>query len=201
MISNRNSLPPVIERVFVSIDVMNIFHSGQEQFGRFCRVDYKKLFSLIKEKQICQFPRKLHGIAYTVTPHFKIQKDGSIKQTENKNRGFLKYLQDMDVEVKNRDTYIQKGINKPMATDWDVGITIDALNYIQEYDTFCLVSGDGDYSLLVNDLKEKGKFVEVITFEKSASRILCASAHRTILITRDLVFFKELNKDGRQSEE
>ena len=66
----------------------------------------------------------------------------------------------------------EKGITKPFHTDWDVGITVDVLSSIDKFDTFVLASGDGDYVPLIKAVQDKGKRVEVYTFEKSASQVL-----------------------------
>lgn len=49
--------------------------------------------------------------------------------------------------------------------DFDVEITRDALNLINEYDILILFSGDGDYFSLVEDLIKKGKKV-ILVFAK-----------------------------------
>jgi uncharacterized LabA/DUF88 family protein len=184
-----------LERVFVAIDVLNLYHSGQDQFGRDYRVNYAKLIELIKSKPVCMLPRHLEIVAYVVTPSFKLLPNGSLKQLDQKNTGFITHLGMLGIKVKNRNTYFEKGILKPMATDWDVGISIDALNLAQSYDTFCLISGDGDFAMLVEDLKTKSKFTEIITFEKSASRLLCAAAHRTSFISKNEMFKREFQDD------
>ena len=85
----------------------------------------------------------------------------------------------------------EKGVEKPFHTDWDVGIAIDALNAVDTYDTFTLVSGDGDYSLLIEELKERQKYGEVITFASTASRLLYVSAHSVVHIDEDQLYFQE----------
>lgn len=189
-----------VERVFFAIDVMNLFHSAKDYFGKDYRINFAKLVKLIVNKPICRLPRVVESVAYTVTPNFRINKDGTFQRTEvRKSVGFIKSLKQLNIQVKNRETYVEKGIAKPMATDWDVGITVDALNKLDSYDTFSLASGDGDYSLLIDDLKMKGKYTEIVSLEKSASRILCATAHRAIFITRDEMFVRP--KDGRPTPE
>ena len=45
--------------------------------------------------------------------------------------------------------------------DWDVGITIDMLEVSPSVDRLILLSGDGDFGLLVDRLISKGKKVDV----------------------------------------
>jgi len=186
--------PPSVERVLVAIDVNNVFRAGQEQFGTRSRVNFKKLINSIRQKVLCGLPRELTVVAYTITPNFKIQKDGVVKQVKPQNKAFLDHLERLGVEIKDRGTYIEeKGNNyhRNIVIDWDVGITLDAVNQLNSFDTFTLVMGNGDYALLIDDLKERGKYTEIVTFEQSISRILCAAAHRTILISDQEMFRKE----------
>ncbi len=39
--------------------------------------------------------------------------------------------------------------------DWDVGITIDVMEFAQESDIIVLASGDGDFDILVKTIKMK----------------------------------------------
>ena len=39
--------------------------------------------------------------------------------------------------------------------DWDVGITIDVMEFAQESDIIVLASGDGDFDLLIKAIKIK----------------------------------------------
>lgn len=39
--------------------------------------------------------------------------------------------------------------------DWDVGITIDVMESAAEVDTVVLLSGDGDFALLLEKIREK----------------------------------------------
>jgi uncharacterized LabA/DUF88 family protein len=77
---------------------------------------------------------------------------------------------------------------KPFGTDWDIGITIDALDNLDDYDTFVLLSGNGDYHILLKDLKDRGKRVEVVTFENLYSHLLHDSADEIIFISDSEIF-------------
>ncbi len=41
--------------------------------------------------------------------------------------------------------------------DWDVGITIDVIEYAQKSDIVVLASSDGDFDLLIKEIKPKFK--------------------------------------------
>lgn len=178
------------ERVFVAVDVMNLWYSARHQFGDGSRVNYRKLIDLIKSKKLGSFERQLNAIAYTVTSSTKQDSDGSIKHIDPKirNARFSKKLEEFGFKVKNRNMYTEKGTKKPFATDWDVGITVDAIQLIETYDTFALVSGDGDYAILIESLKEQNKYVEVYTFQSAVSKLLHDSAHRVIYFSENEIF-------------
>lgn len=192
--------PKKTERVYVAVDVQNIWYSSREQFGSTARVNFDKLKYLILNKQLSTLPRELNLVAYTITASTKVRADGQIRYVGKKNDRFLETLTRIGFSIRNRDMFSEKGIKKPFHTDWDVGITLDAVNYIDEYDTFTLVSGDGDYSILIEDLRKRGKFVEVITFETTASRLLHATANRVIYITESELYFQEQRR-GEDSKE
>jgi len=176
------------ERVFVACDVMNLWYSGQAQYGPWVRVNYGKLKDLLLAKPIGSYKRTLRMIAYTVTALTKKSEEGTTTQKVGRNSRFLESLQRVGYEIKNRSMVIEKGPNKPYGSDWDVGITIDALSNVDDYDTFCLVSGDGDYAMLLDTLKERGKYVEVVTFEATTARILVDSAHRVVYLSENEIF-------------
>jgi uncharacterized LabA/DUF88 family protein len=193
-IEEVSELPPAsdAERVYVAVDVQNVWYSSREQFGPKARMDFEKLRELISSKPLARIPRKLRMVAYTVTSSTRRRPDGTLRHVGmDKNNKFLDTLRRIGFAVRNRNMYAEKGSKKPFHTDWDIGIALDAMQHLDDYDTFSLVSGDGDYSILIDRLKDKGKFVEVLTFESTASRLLHASANRVIHITKDQLYFQE----------
>jgi len=167
-----------VERVFVAVDVMNLWYSGRDHLGSDVRVHYGKLKDLIRNRKLGSIPRALRLIAYTIS-------------TENHNTKFIETLQKAGYEVRNRNIQREKGLDKPFASDWDVGIAVDAIKFIDDYDTFSLVSGDGDYAILLDELQQRNKYVEVITFKETASRLLHTSANRVIHLTDNEIFRRD----------
>lgn len=180
-----------MERVRVAVDVMNLWYAGRDQFGRDVRVNFDKLRNLIQSHNIGRYPRKLKLVAYTITASAKVDNNITTYHNQPRNEKFLETLQKAGYEIRNRNLYLEKGVKKPFASDWDVGITIDTLHSMTDYDTFCLVSGDGDYALLIDDLKSHNKYVEVVTFESVTSRKLYASADRVIHLTENELFSRQ----------
>lgn len=171
------------ERVLVAVDVNNLWHSCQQIYGVGFRVSYPRLENLVSSLGFNNVPRETKWVAYVVeVPH----RDDSIKPA--KNARFIGYLEHRGFQVKKRKMYYDKGANKPYRTDWDVGIAIDALLLKDTYDTFTLVSGDGDYAILINKLRWFGKRVEVITFEKTTSQLLYQEANNVVLLSEEHIF-------------
>lgn len=178
---------------------MNLWYSGKAHYGAGTRVNYGKLKDLIRNKQLGAYPRALQLVAYTITASTKQEDDGSVKHfSQPRNAKFLDTLHKAGYEIKNRNLYMEKGLKKPYASDWDVGIAVDAISCIDNFDTFCLVSGDGDYAPLIDRLKLKNKYVEVVTFESTASRLIHVSADRVIHITEEEIFKQDLYGDDPQ---
>jgi len=116
-----------------------------------------------------------HLVAYIVT------------NSKKKHHAFYSALRNYGFSVKERYMAWSKS-NTIMKTDWDVGITIDALDQIDSYDTFALASGDGDFTQLLRYLKAKGKRTIVLTFEHSASKSLYSVADELFILTEDVVY-------------
>lgn len=64
--------------------------------------------------------------------------------------------------------------------DFDVELTMDAMDNIQEFDTAVLLSGDSDFAPIVKRLKEQGKQVIVMSAKHHISRELIALADKYI---------------------
>lgn len=78
--------------------------------------------------------------------------ENGVFQVVTKN---VKYI---PVEIISNDTEkISSGNQKRRKCDFDVEITRDALNNTNNFQTFILVSGDGDYAPLIDDLVHKDK--------------------------------------------
>jgi uncharacterized LabA/DUF88 family protein len=83
----------------------------------------------------------------------------------------------------------------PMRTNWDVGITIDAIDRANEYDTFVLMSGDADFGQLLDYLRFRGKRTLVLSFKTSTAKVLYGHAHEVMTLTQDVVFDREWKRN------
>ena len=136
------------QRVAVLIDVQNMYHSAKHLFR--ARVNFQEVLKLAVAGR-----RLVRAIGYVV-------------QSENEEEKlFFEALLKQGIELRSKDLQVFYGGLKK--ADWDVGITIDAVNLSQSVDVIVLVSGDGDFLPLVAYLQNRGKIVEIIAFSKSAS--------------------------------
>jgi len=155
------------ERVLILVDVQNVYYTTRRAYGR--NFDYNAFWSRVTAG------RKVEkAIAYAVD------------RGDQKQREFQNILRAIGFEVKLKP-FIQRADGSAKG-DWDVGITIDALEYAPEADIVVLVSGDGDFSILLDKLRvEKGKHVEVYGVESLTANALINAASQFYPIEGDLL--------------
>lgn len=144
------------QRTAVFADVQNMFYSAKNIHSD-SRVDYEKLLvTVLKSRPL------VRAIAYLV-------------ETEDVDQSGFKYqLRNFGWEVRSKQLKIRPdGSTKG---DWDMGIAIDAIAISEKVDTVVLISGDGDFTALVEHLKACGVRVEVHSFERNTAAELIASA-------------------------
>ena len=128
------------ENILILVDVQNVYYTTRQAYNR--RFDYNKFWSLVSTER-----NVVKAIAYAIDR-------GDKKQLE-----FQNILRAIGFEVKLKP-FIQRSDGSAKG-DWDVGITIDALEHANMVDTIVLVSGDGDFDLLADNLmNKKNKRVE-----------------------------------------
>ena len=72
--------------------------------------------------------------------------------------------------------------------DWDVGITIDVLEYSEQADVIILLSGDGDFQLLLEKAGERYQVQsEVYGVEALTAQALIQAADRFVAIEQTLL--------------
>ena len=143
------------QRVGIFIDVQNMFYSAKYKYRG--KIDYHKL--LVK---IARHRKVVRALAYAVTT------------PEIDQSGFIKLLEELGIEVKIKELKL-----RPDGTakgDWDMGIAIDSIALCDKLDVFALVSGDGDFTALVEMLKAKGVRVEVYSFPANTADELKSAA-------------------------
>ena len=118
----------LMTKIAVFVDVQNIYYTTKQAYGR--SFNYRKFWQLLQ----------LRGeISYAYAYAIDKKDDQQIK--------FQDALRHIGFEVKLKP-FIQRADGSAKG-DWDVGITIDVLTLAAEVDTVVLLSGDGDFDLLL----------------------------------------------------
>ncbi len=145
-----------MKKVLLLVDVQNVYYTSRQIFKR--NFDYNRFWSLATADR-----HVVKAIAY------------AIDRGDKKQQEFQGILRAIGFEVKLKP-FIQRSDGSAKG-DWDVGITLDAMEYADSADIVVLVSGDGDFDLLVNKLRvDEGKRVEVYGVEKLAAASLINAA-------------------------
>ena len=121
-----------MKKIAIFVDVQNIYYTTRDTYAR--QFNYKKLWQKISAEGeiICANAYATHR-----------GDDRQIKfQDALKHIGFT-------VKLK---PFIQRADGSAKG-DWDVGITIDVMEIAKEVDTVILLSGDGDFGLLLEKIK------------------------------------------------
>lgn len=136
------------QRVGVFVDNQNIYYSAKNLYNSL--VDFGAVL-----KHALGRRKLIRAFSYV------------IKADVGSEKEFFNALGKIGFEVKTKDLQIFFGGAKK--GDWDVGLCMDVIRLIPKIDVCVLVSGDGDYSELVEYTKSQGVKVEVIAFSKTAS--------------------------------
>ena len=155
------------ENILILVDVQNVYYTTRQAYNR--RFDYNKFWSLASTER-----NVVKAIAYAIDR-------GDKKQLE-----FQNILRAIGFDVKLKP-FIQRSDGSAKG-DWDVGITIDALEHASMVDTIVLISGDGDFDLLADNLRnKKNKRVEVYGVPQLTANSLISSATEFVPINQDIL--------------
>ena len=153
------------ERVMIFVEGSNIFHASR-RLG--LKIDYYKLITtLVGDRTLV---RPYFYASTTVPPtkaHFRFLQ--SLKY-----RGFTVVTK--PVKAITKDILIEKGLDVALATDMLVSAFRDL------FDTAILVSGDEDYTPVLDEIKRLGKKVEVAAFNFAIGKELKSVADRYVAL-------------------
>ena len=139
------------QRIGVFVDVQNMYYSAKHLYNS------KANFRTILREAVSG--RKLiRAIAYVIKADVK---------DENT---FYDALEEMGFEIRSKDLQVFYGGAKK--GDWDVGIAMDVMRLAPKLDTIVLISGDGDFSDLLEHAKSLGCRTEVLAFGRTTSHRL-----------------------------
>lgn len=122
-----------VKKIALFADVQNIYYTTRQAYSR--QFNYRKLWQLISSQ----------GDITQATAYATFRGDDS----QHKFQKALKHI-GFDVKLK---PFIQRSDGSAKG-DWDVGITIDVMEAAREVDTIILLSGDGDFDLLLDKVKQ-----------------------------------------------
>lgn len=121
------------QRIALFVDVQNIYYTTREAYGR--QFNYRELW------------RRVSAQGQIVTANAY-----AIARDDDNQRKFQDALRHIGFNLKFKP-FIQRSDGTSKG-DWDVGITIDIMETAKDVDTVILLSGDGDFDLLLKKIRE-----------------------------------------------
>jgi len=156
-----------MKKIALFADVQNIYYTTREAYGR--QFNYRELWRRVSAQ----------GIIASATAY-------AIQRHDDKQIKFQDVLKHLGFEVKLKP-YIQRSDGSAKG-DWDVGIAIDVMEAAQHVDTVILLSGDGDFDLLLDRITTKyGVIAEVYGVPSLSANSLINAASLYHPIEADLL--------------
>ncbi len=156
-----------VKRISVFVDVQNIYYTTRQAYGR--HFNYRKLWQRLSDA----------GEIVAATAY-------AIDRGDDNQRKFQNTLRQIGFTVRLKP-FIQRRDGSAKG-DWDVGITIDILQSATDVDTVVLLSGDGDFDLLLKKIREDyGVTAEVYGMSALTANSLIDAASIYHCIDEDLL--------------
>ncbi|MFT4776797.1 MAG: uncharacterized LabA/DUF88 family protein [Oleispira sp.] len=158
-----------MKKIAIFADVQNIYYTTRDVYGR--SFNYRKLWQKITQQ----------GEIVAATAY-------AINKGDDQQIKFQDALKHIGFEVKLKP-YIQRSDGSAKG-DWDVGIAIDVMEAAAsgEVDTIILLSGDGDFDLLLKKIKQTyGITTEAFGVPKLTAGSLIEAADEFHPIRQDLL--------------
>ena len=159
-----------MEKLVVLVDVQNIYYTCRQAYQ--CSFDYNKFWAEVtRDRQI------INAYAYATDR-------GDEKQIQ-----FQNILRAIGFTVKLKP--MLKRLDGTAKADWDVGIALDVFEEAVNCDTIILASGDGDFDILLQRVKERfNTRTEVYGVSDLTSTLIIKAATKFIAIDEDLLLRK-----------
>lgn len=156
-----------MKKVAIFVDVQNIYYTTRQSYQR--HFDYHTFWA-----QATADREVVAAFAY------------AIDKGDSKQQGFQQILRNIGFEVKLKP-YIQRSDGSAKG-DWDVGITLDIIDYAAQVDVIILLSGDGDFDLVLNKVNGiDGVSTEVYGVPGLTAPSLMTAAKRFVAINDKLL--------------
>lgn len=123
-----------MKQIAVFVDVQNIYYTTRQAYGR--PFNYRQFWQTLSYQYEIVFAN-----AY------------AIKRDDDQQIKFQDALRHIGFDVKLKP-FIQRSDGSAKG-DWDVGITIDVMEAAKTIDKIVLLSGDGDFSQLLNHIRDR----------------------------------------------
>ena len=123
-----------MEKIAIFVDVQNIYYTTRDKYR--ANFDYNQFWYIATEGQ-----QVVEANAYAISSH------------DPKQRQFHHILRGIGFNVKLKP-YIQRHDGSSKG-DWDVGIALDVYEAASKVDRVILLSGDGDFELLVDRVQKR----------------------------------------------
>ena len=124
-----------MKKIAIFADIQNIYYTCRQAYHR--QFDYRALYRRV-----------------AVLGEITVANAYAIDRGDQGQRKFQNALRQMGFTIKLKP-YIQRSDGSAKG-DWDVGITIDVMKTAAHVDSIVLLSGDGDFDLLLESLATDG---------------------------------------------
>lgn len=122
-------------KIAIFVDVQNIYYTTRDCFAK--QFNYRKFWQEVSDQGDIVIAN-----AYAIE-----------RSNDDQQHKFQKALRHIGFDVKLKP-FIQRSDGSAKG-DWDVGITIDVLESAPDVDKVILLSGDGDFGMLMAKVREK----------------------------------------------
>nr|WP_288359279.1 NYN domain-containing protein [uncultured Pseudomonas sp.] len=123
-----------MKKIAVFADVQNLYYTVRQAYG--CHFNYTALWN-----ELAAGGEIVAAYAY------------AIDRGDHKQQQFQQILRNLGFTVKLKP-YIQRSDGSAKG-DWDVGITLDVMDAAADVDSVVLASGDGDFDLLLERIRQR----------------------------------------------
>ncbi|WP_237359883.1 NYN domain-containing protein [Vibrio marisflavi] len=159
-----------MKKVAILVDVQNVYYTTRDKYQS--GFDYNQFWYVVTQGR-----EVVAANAY------------AISSKDPKQRQFHHILRGVGFNVQLKP-FIQR-MDGSCKGDWDVGIALDAIELAEEADIIVLVSGDGDFEILVERIQNKfGNKVEVYGVPSLTAQNLIDAADQFTPITEDFLIKK-----------
>lgn len=156
-----------MEKVAIFADVQNIYYTTRDRYQK--HFNYGAFW-----QQVTQGRQVVAALAYATD------------RGDGKQQGFQQILKNLGFTVKLKP-YIRRRDGSSKG-DWDVGITLDVMDYAPQADRVILLSGDGDFDLLLQKVRHDfGVVAEVYGIQGLTAPALIRAADNFVPIAGELL--------------